>query len=140
MATNNIVLPKRFGTNYFYWRKHMQPIFITKYLWEIVIDGYTMPFTEEFKTLSDNDNKCLREIIKKYNEALSLIGSSIEESIFTRIIAAKSSKKAWDILNNTYEGVVVAKFQTLRINFENANMQSNESIHDYITKMQYLVN
>ena len=36
--------------------------------------------------------------------------------------------------------MVVAKLKTLRRNFENANMQSNESIHDYITKMQDLVN
>jgi len=50
-----------------------------------------------------------------------------------------SSEEAWDILKNIYEGVVVAKLKTLR-NFENAHMQSNESIHDYITKMQDLVN
>jgi hypothetical protein len=78
MAKNNIVLPKRVGTNYLYWRKHMQPIFITKDLWELVIDGYTMPSTDEFKTLSDDDKKLLKEIVKKYNEALSLIGSTIE--------------------------------------------------------------
>jgi hypothetical protein len=118
----------------------MQPIFITKDLWELVIDGYTMPSTDEFKTLSDNDKKVLKKIIKKDNEALSLIGSAVEESIFTRINVAESSKQAWDILKNTYEGVAVAKFQTLRRNFENANMQSNESIHDYITKMQALLN
>jgi hypothetical protein len=139
MATSNIVLPKRVGTNYLYWSKRMQPIFITKDLWELVIDGYTMPSVDEFKTLSDDDKKLLKEIVKKYNEALSLIGGAVEESIFTRINAAESSKQAWDILKNTYEGVAVAKFQTLRRNFENANMQSNESIHDYITKMQDLV-
>jgi len=44
------------------------------------------------------------------------------------------------MLKNTYEGVVLTKLQTLRRNFENANMHSNESIHDYITKMQDLVN
>ena len=75
----------------------MQPIFITKGLWEIVIDGYIMPSADEFKTLNDDDKKALKEIIKKDNESLSLIGSSIEESIFTRINAAESSKQAWDI-------------------------------------------
>jgi hypothetical protein len=52
MATSNIVLPKLLGTNYFYWSKLMQPIFITKDLWELVIDGYAMPFVDEFKALS----------------------------------------------------------------------------------------
>jgi hypothetical protein len=75
----------------------MQHIFITKYLWELVIDGYIMPFVDEFKTLSDNDKKALKEIIKKYKKSLSLIGSAIEESIFTRINVAESSKKASDI-------------------------------------------
>jgi hypothetical protein len=82
------VLPKLVGTNYFYWRKHMQSIFITKDLWEIVINGYTMPSADEFKTLSDDDKKSLKEIIKKDNEALSLIRSIVQESIFTRINVA----------------------------------------------------
>ena len=118
----------------------MQPIFITKDLWELVTDGYTMPLPDEFKELSDDEKKDLKELIKKDNETLSLIGSAFEESIFPRISGAISSKEAWDILKNTYEGVVVAKLQTLGRNFENGHMQSNECIHDYITKMQDLVN
>ena len=56
----------------------MQPIFITKYLWELVTDGYTMPSLDEFKALSDDEKKSLKELIKKDNEALSLIGSALE--------------------------------------------------------------
>ena len=66
----------------------MQPIFITKDLWELVIDGYTMLSADEFKTLSDVYKKTLKKIIKKDNEALSLIGSVVEESIFTIINVA----------------------------------------------------
>jgi hypothetical protein len=90
--------------------------------------------------LSDDDKKYLKEFIKKYNESLSIIGSAIEESIFSRINIVQSSKQAWDILKNTYEGVVVSKLQTLRKTFENEKMQSNESIHDCITKMKDFVN
>eukprot|EP00253_Pinus_taeda_P029175 PITA_29175 len=140
MATSSVVLPKLVGTNYFHWSKHIQPIFITKYLWELVTDGYNMPSPDEFKASSDDEKESLKELIKKDNEALSLIGNALEESIFPRTSGAISSKKAWDILKNTFEGVVVAKLQTLRRNFENSHMQSNESIHDYITKMQNLVN
>jgi len=81
-----------------------------------------MPLVDEFKVLSVDDKKSLKELIKKDNEALSLIGSAVEESIFPRISVVKSSKQAWDILKNTYEGMVVAKLQTLRKNFENENM------------------
>jgi hypothetical protein len=36
--------------------------------------------------------------------------------------------------------MVVAKLQILRKKIKNANMQSNESIHDYVSKMKDLVN
>jgi hypothetical protein len=85
MVTSNIVLPKLISINLFYWSKHMQPIFITKDLWELVIDGYIMPFVDEFKSLSVDDKKYLKELINKDNEAISLIGSAIEESVFLRI-------------------------------------------------------
>ena len=48
----------------------------------------------EFKALSDDENKSLKELIKKYNEALSLIGSTLEEYIFPRISGAMTSKEA----------------------------------------------
>lgn len=99
-----------------------------------------MPSLDEFKALSDDDKKSLKELIKKYNEAISLISSVVQESIFLRTSGVVSSTEAWDILKNTYESVVVAKLQTLRINFENSRMQNNESIHDYITGPQDLVN
>ena len=91
-----------------------QPIFITKDLCKLVIDGYVMPSNEEFKALNVDDKKSLKELIKKDNEVLSLIGSAVEESIFPRISVAESSKQEWDILKKTYEDVVVAKLKTLR--------------------------
>jgi hypothetical protein len=78
-----------------------------------------------WKVSNNDDKKYLKEIIKKDNQALSLIGSAVEEYIFTRINVAKSSKKAYDILKSTYEGEVVVKLKTLRRNVENANMQRN---------------
>ena len=94
-----------------------------------------MPSIDEFKALSAYDKKSLKELIKKDNEALSLIGSAIDESIFPRINVTKSSKQEWYILKNIYEGIAVAKFQSLRNKFENAKMCSNELVNEYITKM-----
>jgi hypothetical protein len=87
----------------------MQPILITKDLWELVIEGYVFSYDEEYKALDVDGRKRLKELISKDNEALSLIGNSIDVLIFPRINAAKSSKQAWDIVKNTYEGVIVAK-------------------------------
>jgi hypothetical protein len=90
--------------------------------------------------LNVDDKKSLKKLIKKDNEELSLIGSTVNESIFPRIRVVESSKQGCDILKKTNQGVVVAKFQTLMWNFENENMYSNESTNEYIKKMKYRVN
>jgi hypothetical protein len=70
-------------------------------------------------------HKYLKELIKKDNETLSLTGSAVDESIFPRVSATKSSKQAWNILKNTYDCATVAKLETLRSRFENAKMNAN---------------
>jgi hypothetical protein len=140
METSNIVLPKLTNINYFYWRKIKQHIFNSKPLWELVIDGYEFPSNEVYKSLDVVGKKYLKEFVKKDNESLSLIGNLVDESIFPIIIATESSKQAWNILNNTYEGETIAKLQTLRIKFENAKMNANESMNKYITKIQDIAN
>jgi hypothetical protein len=67
----------------------MQPIFISKDLWDIVTYGYEFPSDEDYKALDVVGKKYLKELIKKDNEALSLIGSAVDESIFPRISACK---------------------------------------------------
>jgi hypothetical protein len=90
--------------------------------------------------LDDVRKRYLKELIKKDNKSIYLIGITIQESIFPRINTTKSSKQAWNILNNTYEGLAVAKLQTLRRKFKNYKMNSNESVNEYITKIHYIVN
>jgi hypothetical protein len=87
----------------------MQPIFISKDLWDIVTDGYEFPSDEDYKALDVVGKQYLKELIKKDNEALSLIGSAIDESIIPIISAIESSKQAWNTLKNTYEGATIAK-------------------------------
>jgi hypothetical protein len=70
---------------------------------ELVIDGYVMPFDEEYKALNATEKKKLKELIKKDNEAIFLLGTAVDESIFPRISATTSSKQTWKILKNTYE-------------------------------------
>jgi hypothetical protein len=48
-----------------------------------------MPSIDEFKSLSDDDKKNSKELINKDNEALSLIGREVDESIFPRIIVVE---------------------------------------------------
>ena len=81
----------------------MQPIFITKDLQNLVTRIYGFPSNQEYKVLDDNEKQYLKEIIQKYNEALSLINSAFDEPTFSRIYVTKSSKQAFIILKNTYE-------------------------------------
>jgi len=60
----------------------MQPIFISKDILELVIDGYDMPYDDEHQALDTNDKQKLKETIKKDNEALCLIGIVVDDSIF----------------------------------------------------------
>ncbi|GKB70775.1 reverse transcriptase domain-containing protein [Tanacetum coccineum] len=65
------------------------------------------------------------------------------QSIFSRIAAAKTSKEAWEILQNEFKGstkVITVKLQTLRREFENLNMKSSESAQDYLSRVSTLVN
>jgi len=58
------------------------------------------------------------------------------------VAPAKTSKKAWEMLNKTYNGVEKTKkvrLQALRGDFKKLNKESNETVSDYFTKVISLV-
>jgi hypothetical protein len=67
----------------------MQPIFNIKDLWKFVIVGYGIPFDEEYKAMDSTKKENLKEIIKRDNEELYLLGNVVDESIFPRINATQ---------------------------------------------------
>jgi hypothetical protein len=93
--------------------------------------------------LSNDDHVLLKENRKKDNKALGLIQQGLNESIFTKIYSAASSKMAWDILETCYQGVSkvkIVELQNLRRDFENLKMKDNESVDNFMTQVMSVVN
>jgi len=68
---------------------------------------------------------------------------AVDEAIFEKIVGASTSKEAWDILEKVFKGADRVKqvcLQTLRGELENMKMMESESVSDYITRVQAMVN
>jgi gag-polypeptide of LTR copia-type len=68
---------------------------------------------------------------------------AVDESGFEKIVGATTSKEAWDILEKVFKGadrVKQVRLQTLRGELESMKMKESESLSDYITRVQAVVN
>lgn len=80
---------------------------------------------------------------KKENREKCWIQNSVDDSIFSKITGATTSKEAWDILKSAYEGtdkVKIVKLQTLRTQFETLRMSNSENIDQFMTRVMGIVN
>src|SRR4051812_39383731 len=67
----------------------------------------------------------------------------IDESGFEKIVGSTTSKEAWDTLGKVFEEADQMKqvrLQTLRGELERMQMKESETIYDYITHIQIVVN
>ena len=110
----------------------MKTLFKSQDLWDLIENGYADP----------DDEIRLRENRKKDSKALFFIQQAVHETIFSRIAAATTSKQAWLILQNEFQGssrVITVKLQTLRREFEILFMKSNESVQDFLSRVTEIV-
>jgi gag-polypeptide of LTR copia-type len=92
---------------------------------------------------SSQQNKALKETRSKDKAALYMLFCTVDESDFEKIAGATTSKEAWDILEKMFKGtdrVKQVRLQTLRGELESMKMKESESVSDYITRVQAVVN
>jgi gag-polypeptide of LTR copia-type len=92
---------------------------------------------------SSQQNKALKETRSKDKAALYMLFWAVDESGFEKIAGATTSKEAWDILEKVFKGtdrVKQVRLQTLRGELESMKMKESESVSDYITRVQAVVN
>ncbi|KAL5698161.1 hypothetical protein ACHQM5_029234 [Ranunculus cassubicifolius] len=139
-SSKNIV-PEFNGENYDFWCVRMKTLFISRDLLEYVEDGYEEAKDKEEMSVADLAK--WKEHIKKDAKALQLIQEGVTTTIFPRIINAKTSKEAWDILEKEFRGskqIKTVKLQSLRREFENLKMKESEVLKDYFTRFLDVVN
>ncbi|GJZ18250.1 putative RNA-directed DNA polymerase, eukaryota, reverse transcriptase zinc-binding domain protein [Tanacetum coccineum] len=140
MASNNTLvnvsqpqIPIFKGDSYEFWSIKMKTLFKSQGLWEFVESG----LPEE-----SSENARQKENIKKDAKALFFIQQAVDESIFSRIAAATSSKHAWDTLKTEYQGsakVISVKLQSLLKNFETTSMKNDETVQGFLAKVSMIV-
>jgi hypothetical protein len=93
--------------------------------------------------MTHSQRKTLEELKQKEGKAKSYISVSLDDSIFPKIIGARTAKEAWDVLKLAYKGndkAKTVKLQTLRTQFETLNMSESESVDLFITKVMGIMN
>eukprot|EP00253_Pinus_taeda_P025292 PITA_25292 len=143
MGMFNTQLPQCNGKNYDYWEITMRALFASQNLWELVEDGFEEPADEnEFNRLTQGEKNLLKSNRKKDSKALVFLYQAVDQSVFPRIAAAKTSKDAWKTLKTAYQGmekVKTAKLQLLRRDFENLCMKESDNIDSFFTHVIDLI-
>eukprot|EP00253_Pinus_taeda_P024602 PITA_24602 len=143
MGMFNTHLSQFNGKNYDYWAITMKALFAYQDLWELVQDGYEELADEnEFNRLIPGEKDLLKSNRKKDSKALVFLYQAVDQSVFPRIAAAKTSKEAWQTLKTAYQGmekVKTTKLQLLRRDFENLNMKESDNIDSFFTHVIGLI-
>jgi len=109
--------------------------------WEVTEDGFEEP--TDTAGYSTAQNKALKETRSKDKTALYMLFRAVDESGFKKIAGSTTSKEAWDTLEKVFKGadrVKQVRLQTLRGELERMQMKESETVSDYITRVQKVVN
>jgi gag-polypeptide of LTR copia-type/Domain of unknown function (DUF4219) len=133
--------PTLSGDNYQIWRVKMETLLVSQGLWDVVSDGYaTFPEGHE---LTDVQKNQLKDDKMRDAKALFMIQQGVTESIFSRIITAKKSKEAWDLLEQAFQGsskVHAVKLLNLRRQIQNVRMLESQRVREYYNQIVELMN
>ncbi|XP_014624096.1 uncharacterized protein LOC114391084 [Glycine soja] len=130
MATNShftAIFPILDGRNYDQWSRKMKAILGYQDVWDLVQNGL-IPLPENANAAQQT---VYRESKKKDWKGLCILHQCVNPAIFEKIARSETSKKAWDILANSYaddQKLKKVRLQTLRRQYELLGMEESESI------------
>ena len=136
----SLIIPPLFGINYAYWKVRMKAFLqsLDEKVWQAVEIGWTKPIEspadwDDVKIKAANFN----------SRALNTLFSAVTNEEFKKISSTKTAKKAWTILQTTYEGtkaVKDSKLQRLTTSFEEIKMEEDELFDEFYAKLKDIVN
>ena len=137
-------LPRFGGKHFDQWCIQMKALFGFQELSEIVELGYAEPVDQdEAAALTQVQKDNLSNNRKKDKKALFFLYQAVDEVVFEKISNATTAKEAWEMLQRSYKGdekVKNVRLQTLRGEFESLKMKDSESISDFFSRVQTVVN
>ena len=145
----SIARPPMFnGSDYAYWKARMKIYLVSvDYdVWDIIETGYTPPtetvngiVTPKPKSRWDANDKKLYSIDSK---AMNALICALDKTEYNRISHCNTAQEIWHTLEVTHEGTSQVKESRLAMfsnEYENFNMQKDESIKDMYGRFSVLV-
>ena len=135
-GSNILVLDNK---NWDRWSAMMKSLFGAQDVLEIVQNGYD----DLALNATDAQRTAFKESKKKDCKALFYIQQNVDSYHFEKIAKATRSKEAWDILEKYHDGgdkVNQVKLQSPRRKYEMMQMEDEQKIGDYFSKLCSLVN
>ena len=126
------------GSNLIFWKVRTKAYLqsLGADVWAIVEEGYQYPASIP----TDAAERKKYEINAK---AVNVLLGSMSELEFAKVMQLHSAKEIWDKIILSYERdtkVKSAKLQTLRIEYENLKMHSDESVASFFIRLDDIVN
>jgi gag-polypeptide of LTR copia-type len=131
MSVSNPSIPLFKGENYELWSIKTVNLFKSQGLWDLVNNG----LPDQDPNQQENEREDAR--------ALFYIQLAVHDTIFSRIAATTNAKEAWTTLKIAFQGstrVMAIKLQGLRKDFETLQMNKEETIQVFLSRVQTVVN
>ena len=133
----SLIIPHLFdGTNYAYWKVRMRAFLqsLDEKVWQAVEIGWTKLKEEP----TDWDDAKMK--VANFNSrALNALFSAVTNEEFKKISSTEIAKKAWTILQTTYERTKTVKdfqLQWLTTSFEEIKMEEDELFDEFFAKLK----
>ena len=132
-------LPVLDGKNWSKWNVQMRALFGFQDVYEVIQNGVEEPKA----TTSDAQRQALKDLKKNDCKTLFFLHQCVDSAHLEKIATATTLKEAWDILAKACFGndkLKKVKLNTLKRQYELLQMEDNERVYDYFTRLLRIVN